>query len=199
MIAENLNEAPHRDKDVLEQLYYGEGLNQDEIAERLGVATITIRRQMSRHGINPGNAEPDRDYYRDASWLSEKYVEEGLTQEEIGEICGVCTSTISKWLRRHGIEGRNKKWKLTAPVPVRTHPHKGYVRWSDRHGGERDLVKVHRLLAVSKYGFDAVCGMDVHHKDNIPWDNRPDNLEILTPEDHRSLHANQRANGGDSS
>jgi len=46
----------------------------------------------------------------------------------------------------------------------------------------------HRLLAVAEWGLDAVRGMDVHHQNNIPWDNRPENLELLTRAEHRREH-----------
>jgi len=29
---------------------------------------------------------------------------------------------------------------------------------------------------------------NVHHKNDIPWDNRPDNLEVMKHGEHRSLH-----------
>jgi 5-methylcytosine-specific restriction endonuclease McrA len=41
----------HRHKGVLEHLYYNEGLNKKEIAERLNVTDSTVIRWMDRHGI----------------------------------------------------------------------------------------------------------------------------------------------------
>lgn len=42
--------------------------------------------------------------YRNEDWLREQYVEEGLTQREIGELCGVSHQTISEWLDRFEID-----------------------------------------------------------------------------------------------
>jgi len=49
-------------------------------------------------------------------------------------------------------------------------------------------VRLHRLLAVALYGFEAVAGRQVHHANRIPWDNRPENLRLLTPSEHSRLH-----------
>ena len=46
----------------------------------------------------------------------------------------------------------------------------------------------HRLLAVAKFGFDAVTGNVVHHRNGISWDNRPENIELMTQTDHIRTH-----------
>jgi len=48
-----------------------------------------------------------------------------------------------------------------------------------------DYVPIHRLVAVAEYGFDAVVDKEIHHKNGMPWDNRPENLEPLSKEEHR--------------
>lgn len=49
-----MGEKPYHDADVLEELYYEEGLNQQEIADKFDVAHQTISTWMNRHDINPG-------------------------------------------------------------------------------------------------------------------------------------------------
>lgn len=52
--------------------------------------------------------------YRDADWLYEKYVEEGLAMSEIADEAGCGTSTVYRWLNKHGIEtrgGSGKKYR----------------------------------------------------------------------------------------
>jgi transcriptional regulator with PAS, ATPase and Fis domain len=51
---------------------------------------------------------------------------------------------------------------------------------------------IHRLVAVAEYGFDAVVENHVHHKNHIPWDNRPSNLELMSQEEHYRYHAEER-------
>ncbi|WP_394297586.1 HNH endonuclease [Halorubrum sp. BV1] len=48
------------------------------------------------------------------------------------------------------------------------------------------------MLAVSEYRFDSVHNMDVHHQNGIPWDNRPENIELISKEEHDRHHANER-------
>lgn len=67
----------------------------------------------------------------------------------------------------------------------------GYEEVTD---GE-DRVYLHRLTAVSEFGFDAVSDMDVHHMEifegrSIPFLNVPEWLEPMDPETHRMSHLN---------
>ena len=39
---------------------------------------------------------------------------------------------------------------------------------------------------------DALKGKVVHHENGIPWDNRPENLETMSPEKHRKIHAQEQ-------
>jgi hypothetical protein len=65
----------------------------------------------------------------------------------------------------------------------------GYECWTVYDGQrESHTVRVHRLVAIAEYGFDAVSGNVVHHKNQIPWDNRPENLEPMSRGEHSELH-----------
>lgn len=44
--------------------------------------------------------------YRDREWLVARYLGDGLTQREIGELCGVSARTIRTYMKRFGIETR---------------------------------------------------------------------------------------------
>jgi len=70
---------------------------------------------------------------------------------------------------------------------MRTHKRDGYEAWS-HVAGDKHSVFVHRLLAVAEYGFDAVVGKEVHHKNSIRWDNRPGNIELLSKAEHTKRH-----------
>lgn len=74
---------------------------------------------------------------------------------------------------------------------------RGYEVWytNKKTDGTRD-VPVHQLLAINK-GNDpnkVFSGNDyqVHHKNEIPWDNRPENIELLSHEDHAREHARRK-------
>lgn len=80
----------------------------------------------------------------------------------------------------------NPAYKPYAPFGLNPH---GYEEW---RSGAIDRVLVHRLLAVAEWGFDAVVGKHVHHKNHIRWDNRPENIEPLDPSEHIRKHRNDR-------
>jgi hypothetical protein len=78
---------------------------------------------------------------------------------------------------------------------------RGYPVWQTKLDGKHQVLKVHRLLAIAEFGFDAVCDSIVHHgaQDGgpnelppveIPWANWGENLRLFdTNSEHRKHHA----------
>ena len=63
----------------------------------------------------------------------------------------------------------------------------GYVRvYAPMHpeANSRGYVYEHRLIAEKKIGRRLVKGEIVHHINGIRWDNRPENLEVMTTSEH---------------
>lgn len=158
--------------------------------------------------------------YHDKEWLEREYWENGRDTVDIGKECGVRAETIRRWLEKHDLGTRDrseavrKQWENDperrrkqsewmaehrdefAPYPSSIHPsiftrNTGHVVATG--GGDEGSIGIHRLLAVAEYGLDAVAGMDVHHKNGIPWDNRPENIELLTRSEHMRTHRLQEA------
>jgi hypothetical protein len=143
--------------------------------------------------------DPERPY-TDYDLMHYLYKEKKLAQLDMAEMlpCGI--TCIRNWLNKLGIERRSLSEAMEL---AKDHPHiaplrdgpNGYELWSPSLGdGSRHYVYVHRLLAVSIWGFDAVCDMHVHHgagdhPTEIPWDNRPDNLKLMTNSDHQKAHS----------
>lgn len=50
----------------------------------------------------------------------------------------------------------------------------------------------HRHIAEEKIGRTLTEDEQVHHKNGNEWDSSPDNLEVLSGEAHRKLHADER-------
>jgi hypothetical protein len=134
--------------------------------------------------------------YQDGETLRRLYHEEELTQPEIAEKYGVATSTICYQMDRHGIEAREnvevqRERERNKPVPLQQKA--GYWRWKDgygeKKGWKRETVPVHRLVYVAHYGFEALRDKHVHHKNRMRFDNRPENLQAVTPDEHREIHA----------
>lgn len=140
--------------------------------------------------------------YTDESVLRELYLNRELTTREIGDIVGSTGSTVSRWLDKHGIPAR-ENWKAGVEAAVESNKNgyashniheSGYEYWYSKEGEDRTsrMVYVHRLLAVAEHGFDAVCDMDVHHDNGVKWDNRPDNIRIVSKQEHAQIEDRTR-------
>jgi len=71
----------------------------------------------------------------------------------------------------------------------------GYEYLRDRVGDADDTVYVHQLVVIAA-GADPdtvfSSSVDVHYRNHIPWDNRPDNLELKEANPHRRAHLDGR-------
>jgi len=137
------------------------------------------------------NNLPDDLSYRDPDVLRELYHEKGLTSRQIAEQMGIDGSTVRKWMDRHDIERRGEgrpKWhRLEGPAHYGIDGD-GYAYVQNQFEGESYHSYVHRLLAVAEYGYDRVVNNVVHHCNGVKWDNRPENIEVMTAADHARLH-----------
>lgn len=97
------------------------------------------------------------------------------------------SDATKKYFDDHGHHEGNKP-----KDPYLTHHSQGYEEI--RHWQQR--IYVHRLAAIAWFGFDAVDGHHVHHKNRIPWDNREENLEVMTESEHRSHHTKEMWDNG---
>jgi transcriptional regulator with XRE-family HTH domain len=123
------------------------------------------------------------------SQLRRLYHEKELTQSEIAKRYGVSKDTISRRMSDYDIETRSRREVALRQfgVPSLRHDDNGYEKFN----GERTHVLHHRLLAVADYGYDAVVEHHVHHINEIEWDNRPTNIELMKVGEHASHHHRQ--------
>lgn len=170
----------YRNENELRRLLEKHEYHVPSVANECDVSRNTIHRWCEKHGINP---KP----YSDKSKLKELYVEKGLSAEEVGERLYGSEHSVLDWLRRHDLPVRTAS--MDKPPHFRTH--QGYEKWSITQQGSSFDVSVHRLLAVAEYGLDAVRNKDVHHKNRIKWDNRPENIELVTTEEHMREHLSE--------
>lgn len=130
--------------------------------------------------------------YRDEDTLMTLYHEKELSQSEIADRLDCGIATVSRWMDKHDIESRSladAKRLVASKKPAHyTTNNRGRELWIDNTRGDYNMVLVHRLLAVSEYGFDAVVDNHVHHKENVPWLNTPENITPKDPEDHIREH-----------
>lgn len=106
-------EPKYRDKKWLYYQYHEEGKSPRDIADEYGYGSTTIDEWIDKHDI------PKRDMgdaisngkrmdgpFSDKDWLYTQYVTLERSCEDIGSSLGVSSSTIHRWLIRHGIEPR---------------------------------------------------------------------------------------------
>lgn len=132
--------------------------------------------------------------------LERLYHDKRKSTYEIGDRVGCAGSTVCDWLQYYDIEIRDNIEATRVKLPRYHTDARGYEVWWHQHKGERAQIEGHRLLAIAEGAdpFDVFSGdYHVHHKNNIAWDNRPENVKVMTVGEHRSLHAKERAHNPD--
>ena len=127
-------------------------------------------------------------------WEDRKSIREVADELEIGR------GKLYSLMKEHGIPRRSSKegldiWRRSQPAGFRTHPRTGYEKCHTKIDGEQRTFPIHRLAAVAWCGYESVSGNVIHHKNNIPWDNREDNLRVMSDRDHKKLHAEDNVGG----
>lgn len=132
--------------------------------------------------------------YKNKETLEKLYVEQRLSTTEIAEKLDCGSSTISVWLDKHGIDSRSRvegvreRFDKTGPsMSTSTQGYETFQVENEKENG-RTVLKHHRLLALLKYSPSELEGKLIHHKNEVPWDNRPENLELMSKSEHMKHH-----------
>jgi transposase len=198
--ADTDKDKAYRDPEVLRKLYHGQFLTLSEVADELDTTAHTVRRWMQKHDIDRRDRSERKVAHpklADESWMREKYHGEGMSITDLSEHLGVSRMPISRALDRYDIEAHDNGYRSGKLHPGFRIHEQGYIEAYSKYqtdDGEwkQDHLRVHRLVAVSQHGFDAVCDSVIHHRNGIPWDNRPDNLEVMDKRNHVKHHFKER-------
>ena len=126
--------------------------------------------------------------WRDAELVNWMYHEKEMSGPEIAEELGCSVRPIYDRIEdTRSISEANRIWTWRLPLNIRTDKD-GYERFQTKVHGESMTFAHHRLIAVAEHGFDALDEKVVHHKNGVPWDNRPNNLELMDQSDHVREH-----------
>jgi DNA-binding CsgD family transcriptional regulator len=118
---------------VLEELL-GQGLSLSAIGRRLGKDPTTVSYWIRKHGLQANGHAKHAPRGGIAREELEDLVERGLTRSEIGLELGCSPSTVSHWLKRHGLETERARRTLAICGPreavgrCRTHGQTAFVR-----------------------------------------------------------------------
>jgi len=181
------------DVDEVRALYWDENMSLENIGDYYNCSGSNILKFM-RHNDIPRRT-PDHKKggeWQDKDTLQRLYCDEDMTLEEIGEQLGCCATTVGRWMEEHGIQ--RDKIPEEKPPSYRTKK-SGHETVRSKHNGKHSTVGVHQLVAIANGANPYelfVCGYNVHHKNNIPWDNRPENLEVMSKSEHHKHHYKDR-------
>lgn len=147
------------------------------VADELDCGRTTVTRRVKKWDL-------DRAWECDYL-VTMLYVDYKYSTHEIANALNCGATTISRRLNEMGV-GTRPSYKEHPPY-FGLHPdgERGYE--VIRHNG--NFVYHHRLLAVAEYGIDGVRDKHIHHKNEIKWDNRPNNIEPLSPKEHMEKHS----------
>lgn len=126
--------------------------------------------------------------YQDKEVLERMYHDQKMSMADIADEFGVGDGVIRYWLNENNIETRGVNEHQSRSVANYRMDDRGYMHWCTYIDGRNYYVQVHRLLAVAEYGYEQVAGKVVHHKNNNGWDNRPENIELMTAAEHARHH-----------
>lgn len=130
------------------------------------------------------------------------YTDRLMSIAEIAEEYDTTLHKVRSLIDRAGVNtrgngGSRRERNLEKPAGFYTCTTRGYEfafgvsRKNEEY--EKEVVPIHRLVAVAEYGFEAVANNDVHHINGVGWDNRPTNIDVMTQEEHMRQHWHERS------
>jgi hypothetical protein len=116
------------------------------------------------------------------------YWNEDWPKKKIADYFNVSEMTVVNRMRDYGIETKSRRQAVAKRRATYTMTSNGYMIAADAVGGKSKSMRIHQLLAIAEYGIDEVKNKEIHHKNGIPWDNRPNNIIPVTSKQHRKIH-----------
>lgn len=98
----------YKNEEWLRKKYWDEGLSLYKIGNICKADHRKIWHWMKELNIPRRSPIPNNTGYKNKEWLYNKYINEKLSLREIGKLCKVDFTGISRWIKRHDIKSRSK-------------------------------------------------------------------------------------------
>lgn len=103
------HKRPWQDKKRLKELYIVQELSTREVADRFGTKSTTISYWLDKHGIDArSRAVSNGGVDFTSEELYKWYHEDGMSTTEIGEMLGIDSSNVYRWLDKHNIDTKSR-------------------------------------------------------------------------------------------
>jgi hypothetical protein len=114
--------------------------------------------------------------------LKKMYWDNRMTLKEIAIKAGVSITTVHRRMKDYMLPTRGPGQRTTHST-FRTN-----TDGNEEASGSHRSVDIHQLVMVAEHGTEAMYNRDVHHQTKIGFDNRPNNLELLSHSEHTTFH-----------
>jgi len=102
------------DEAWLRERYVEHGRSIRDIAEECACSGRTVGRWLDHYGIETRSTPDPNENLSDKDWLHEQYIEKKNTMIDIAQKVGCTRQTVSKWVKKHGLQSRGPG-ALTGP------------------------------------------------------------------------------------
>ena len=149
--------------------------------------------------------------YKNKNWLNKKYNEENMSQQEIGDYCGVSKHTIRSWVRKYGLQKEAGSWCIGKKPPNAGKTKYAYpplMSASEKQKGNKNnrnreyklnenptTISGGYFLTRRKYKKTGECFIckengytELHHKDKNPKNASKNNVIELCMMCHKRQH-----------
>lgn len=169
----------------LEDAYTNRKLAMGKIAKEVGCSPATVLKYLQRLNIPIRTSSEAQKGKKLAPWLIEV-----IRNRETGKVLSIETKRKISESHKRG-HYRSPHWnggKRTGRSDKYIQIYKPDHPFSSKEG----YVMEHRLVMEQKIGRYLTKEEIVHHVNKTRTDNHPDNLRIMSPREHATLHLNER-------